>query len=170
MESRSPQAVRALAERLSRVEGVQEVRYGADWVEGYARILRAVEWLGVALGTFLVLILGTIVAGTVRLALHSRADEIQIQRLVGAGGFFVRLPFYLEGALQGAAAAALALTVLFGLFQLGLPVVGELLSFLLGRSVPEFFDLWEIALLFLLGVGLGVGGAMVSLLRLEETQ
>ena len=168
LQNRSPDAVRELAAALGQVAGVEEVRYGADWVEGYARVLRAVEWLGVALGIFLIVILGTIVSGTVRLAVHSRADEIEIQRLVGAGALFVRLPFYLEGALQGTAAAVLALGVLFGLFQLGLPIVGDLLSFLLGRSRPEFLSLGEITFLLILGVGLGIGGAMVSLLRLEK--
>jgi cell division transport system permease protein len=169
MQNRSPEAVRELAAALGEVAGVEEVRYGADWVEGYARVLRAVEWLGVTLGVFLIVILGTIVSGTVRLAVHSRADEIEIQRLVGAGALFVRLPFYLEGALQGTVAAVLALGLLFGLFQLGLPVVGDLLSFLLGRTSPVFLNLGEITFILLLGVGLGIGGAMVSLLRLEKT-
>ena len=167
-ESRSPGAVGALAARIAESEEIDEVRYGEDWVQGYARILRAVVWLGAGLGAFLMLLLGTIVAGTVRLALYARTDEIQIQRLVGAGGLFVRLPFYLEGALQGAVAAAVALAVLYGLFQLGLPIVGDLLAFMLGRSAPAFFGAGEIALLFVMGVGLGLGGAVLSLLRLEE--
>ena len=132
-ESRSPGAVGALAARIAESEEIDEVRYGEDWVQGYARILRAVVWLGAGLGAFLM------------------------------------LPFYLEGALQGAVAAAVALAVLYGLFQLGLPIVGDLLAFLLGRSAPAFFGAGEIALLFVMGVGLGLGGAVLSLLRLEET-
>ncbi|MFQ5514141.1 MAG: cell division protein FtsX [Myxococcota bacterium] len=168
-ERRTPDEVRALAERLDSAREIEEVRYGEAWIESYSRILRAVEGLGVALGAFLVLVLGTIVAGTVRLAFVARADEIQIQRLVGAGALFVRLPFYLEGALQGAVAALLALAVLYGLYGLGLPLVGELLSFVLGRSSLSFFGWAEMGLLVGLGVGLGVGGAVLSLLRLEES-
>ncbi len=168
-ESRSSKAIEALAARVAESETIDEVRWGEDWVQGYTRILRAVVWLGAALGAFLMLVLCTVVAGTVRLALYARTDEIQIQRLVGASGLFVRLPFYLEGALQGAVAAALALCLLFGLFQLGLPILGDLLAFLLGRSAPTFFGAPQIILLFLIGVGLGLGGAMLSLVKLEES-
>ena len=168
-ENRSPAALRDLSQAVAGIEGVQEVRYGEDWVEGYARVLRAAEWLGVGLGALLLLVLASITAGTVRLAVQTRSDEIQIQRLVGAGGLFVRLPFCVEGALQGAVAAGAALAVLYGLFQLGLPILGELLHFFLGQTAPAFFGPVQIALLFSLGVGLGAGGATLSLIRLDET-
>jgi cell division transport system permease protein len=87
-ERREPAELRALAAVVGGVPGVAEVRFGEAWVEGYARVVRMVEWLGAGLGAFLVLVLGAIVAATVRLSLHARADEIQIQRLVGAGGLF----------------------------------------------------------------------------------
>lgn len=166
-ESRSPEAVRALVTRLNGIESIEDTRYGEDWVEAYGQLLRAVLWLGAGLGSILVLVLGTVVVSTVRLGLYARADEIQIQRLVGADGLFVRLPFYLEGALQGALAAVASLGLLYGLFRLGLPALGDLLAFLLGRPAPSFLGIAELTLLLLVGVGLGLGGAVVSLLRLE---
>src|SRR5262249_17064902 len=106
-EQRSPSELRALADRIAALPGVSEVRWGEPWVGGYGRGVRVAGLVGVGLGFFLLVVLGAIVASTVRLSLHARTDEIQIQRLVGAGGTFVRLPFCLEGALQGALAAAL---------------------------------------------------------------
>ncbi len=169
-DARSASSIEPLAARIAESEAIDDVRWGEDWVQGYSRLLRAVAWLGAALGAFLMLVLCTVVAGTVRLALYARTDEIQIQRLVGASGLFVRLPFYLEGALQGTAAAGLALALLYGLFQLGLPFLGELLAFLLGPAAPSFFGAPQIALMFLIGIGLGVGGSVLSLVRLEETR
>ncbi len=169
-DARSARSIEPLAARIAESEAIDDVRWGEDWVQGYSRLLRAVVWLGAALGAFLMLVLCTVVAGTVRLALYARTDEIQIQRLVGASGLFVRLPFYLEGALQGAAAAGVALTLLYGLFQLGLPILGDLLAFLLGHATPSFFGASQIVLIFLIGVGLGVGGSVLSLVRLEETR
>jgi cell division transport system permease protein len=144
------------------------VRFGEAWVEGYARVVRMVEWLGAGLGAFLVLVLGAIVAGTVRLSLHARADEIQIQRLVGAGGLFVRLPFYLEGALQGGLAALAALVILRALYALGMPLLGDALGWLVGAQALVFFGPGEAAGLVALGVGLGLGGALMSLFNLED--
>lgn len=165
---RDPEAVRRLAARAESLEGVADVRYGQAWVEGYARMIGAAAWLGAALGACLVVMLGAVVGGTIRLSLYSRADEIEIQGLVGAPGFFVRAPFYLEAALQGALGAILALSVLYAVFELGLPVLGAPLEFFLGRLAPTFFGLLEVALLVLLGVVLGVGSAALSLLRLEQ--
>ena len=136
--------------------------------EGYARLVRIVEWVGAGLGAFLLLVLGAIVASTVRLSLHARADEIQIQRLVGAGGWFVRLPFCLEGALQGLLAAAFALLVLRGTFALGLPLLGDALAWALGGRPAVFFGAGEAAALVALGVLLGLGGALASLVNLDE--
>jgi cell division transport system permease protein len=167
-EAREPAALRALADAAAAVPGVSEVRFGEAWVEGYARVVRMVEWLGAGLGAFLVAVLGAIVAGTVRLSLHARADEIQIQRLVGAGGLFVRLPFYLEGALQGGLAALAALGVLRALYALGMPILGDALGWLVGTQTLVFFGLAEAAGLVALGVGLGLGGALISLFNLED--
>lgn len=165
---RSPAALEALAERVRAFRGIAEVHYGEDWVTSYSRVVRVAEWLGLGLGIFLAIVLGAIVAGTVRLTVHARADEIQIQRLVGAGGLFVRLPFYLEGAMQGGLAAAVALLLLYALWAIGLPLVGGPLEFLSGVATAEFFGPLQILVLLLFGVGLGCGGAVVSLLRLEE--
>ena len=167
-ELRDPKELHALADRIAALPGVTEVRWGEPWVEGYARLVRIVEWVGVGLGAFLLLVLGAIVASTVRLSLHARADEIQIQRLVGAGGWFVRLPFCLEGALQGLLAAALALLVLRAAFALGLPLLGDALAWALGGRPAVFFGAGEAAALVALGVLLGLGGALASLVNLDE--
>jgi hypothetical protein len=84
-EQRSPAELRALADRVAALPGVSEVRWGEPWVEGYAKVVRVAELSGVGLGVFLLVVLGAIVASTVRLSLHARTDEIQIQRPVGAG-------------------------------------------------------------------------------------
>jgi cell division transport system permease protein len=167
-DQRDPERVRALVASLHSESAIADVRWGEDWVEGYARLLRAAEWLGLALGIFLAGVLFAIASGTIRLALHSRADEIQIQRLVGAGPLFIRLPFYLEGALQGGCAALIAISLLYALYRLGLPLLREPLAYVLGQGQLSFFGAGAIAGLALLGVLVGVGGAALSLVRLEE--
>ena len=132
-------------------------------------MVRVAELVGVGLGIFLLVVLGAIVASTVRLSLHARTDEIQIQRLVGAGGTFVRLPFCLEGALQGALAAALALALLRGAVR-ARPAgarrrggAGCSAASPRASSAPA-----EAAALIGLGVALGLGGALASLVSLDQ--
>ena len=166
--AREPAQLAALARRLKGLPAIEDVRYGEAWVESYARMLAALEWIGAALGACLVLVLGVIVAGTVRLAVYARTDEIQIQRLVGAGSFFVRLPFYVEAGLQGALGAAAALGLLYAFYALALPLIGDTLLRMFGLPSPSFFGTLEVSALLLLGVLLGVGAAALSLMRLEQ--
>ncbi len=166
--SRSPARLGAIAALARKLSGISEVRYGEAWVDSYARVVRIVEWVGLGLGIFLVVVLGAIVAGTVRLTVHARSDEIQIQQLVGAGGFFIRLRFYLEGALHGGTAASLAILLLYAFWVVGLPIFGEPLEFLRGPVPLEFFGSGQVLTLLLFGVGLGIAGAVVTLLRLPE--
>jgi len=166
-EARTPERLRDLALRAGAIAGIDDVRYGEAWVESYANLLSALQWLGIGLGACIVLVLGVIVSGTVRLAVHARADEIQIQRLVGAGAFFVRLPFYLEAGLQGAIGAGVALAALYGLFRLGLPLISDGVPLLLGAQ-PVFFGPLALSGLVVFAMALGVAAAVLSLAWLEE--
>ncbi len=92
---------RALAERISRMYGVETVNYGMGWAE------QLEKWLWVALGVDLLvgLTVGLAVmsaaAGTVRLTVWARREIIEVMRLVGATDGFIRRPFLLEGAVKG---------------------------------------------------------------------
>ena len=49
---------------------------------------------------------------TIRTAMFARRREIEVMKLVGATNWFIRLPFMLEGLLQGLAGAALGSVLL----------------------------------------------------------
>ena len=66
-----------------------------------------------------------IVTNTVRLTLYARREEIEIMGLVGATRLFIRIPFYLEGALQGLIGALCALALTLALLQ-AVPTTGLL--------------------------------------------
>ena len=68
-----------------------------------------VIWPSVA---FLALVLGLVVANTVRLSLLARAHEIEILQMVGAYPWYVRLPLVTSGGLLGLGGGALALGLL----------------------------------------------------------
>jgi len=165
--ARTPERVQAVADASRRLEGIEDARFGAEWVGMYARGLRAMEISGLVIGLGIFLVLSVVVGGTVRLAVYARADEIEIQRLVGAGAFYVRLPFYIQGALQGALGAILATGLLYGLYRLDLPLLGGPLELMTGGLSLSFLGATEVLLLLFVGIGLGVAGATLWLLRLE---
>lgn len=101
-----------VAAQLSALPGVDDVRYGEEWVLKLAAIRGIATAAGVALGGAFALAALIIIGATIRIAVLARSREIQLMRLVGATDAFVRLPFLLEGALGGllGGVAALALT------------------------------------------------------------
>ena len=102
-------------------------------------------------------------ANTIQLAVFARRDELEILSLVGASRSFMQAPFLLEGLLQGAAGGAVALILLFGLFQLVLPGFEFGLEFVLGGVQPRFFASGQSLALVASGAGLGLFGSAAAL-------
>ncbi len=66
----------------------------------------------------IVLLIATTIAisfNTLRLAIYSSRDEIQVMRLVGAGSFYIRAPFMVEGVLYGLIAGIVTLLLFYPL-------------------------------------------------------
>jgi cell division transport system permease protein len=168
-ERRSPAGMAVVVEALTGLEGIDDLASGQDWVEGYLRFVALIRGLAIGLGLILVLATLLIVANTIRLAVYSRRDELEILSLVGASRSFVSTPFLLEGLLQGGIGGALALVLLFGLFRLVLPGFEFGLELVLGGATPRFFSgaeaLWLVgggASLGLIGSGAALAGGWRS--------
>jgi cell division transport system permease protein len=97
--------------------------------------------------------------------LHRRRAEVEVLKLVGATDAFVRRPFVVEGATQGAAGAVAALVLLGVLFLVVRGRFDSELAALFGVT-PTFLP-WPVALgMIALGGALGALTAIVSLRRM----
>ncbi len=161
----TPEALRQFTASLSRLEGVEDVLYGQEWVDRLSAAVRMLRLLGMSVGLALGMASLLIVSNTIRLAVYARAEEIEIMRLVGATKLHIRAPFLLEGMIQGGLGAAVALLLLFGayrgtLWQLQL-TPGEIF----GMGVGSFLDPhWAVAML-VVGAGVGAFGSLISVGR-----
>ena len=117
----SPEALKSLSAFLSRLEGVEDVQYGHEWIERISHAARIMKLLGIIIGSVLTLGSAMIVSNTIRLAVYARAGEIEIMRLVGATKAYIRAPFLVEGMLQGSLGALLALGVLYAAYRFVAP-------------------------------------------------
>ena len=121
------------------------------------------------LGLIIVIILiATTIAisfNTLRLAIYTSRDEIQVMRLVGAGSFYIRAPFMVEGVLYGLIAALVTLLVFYPLtWWLG----GATGNFFGGVNVFNYY-LSHFLYFFLIIVGTGVLlGAVASFLAVRR--
>lgn len=55
---------------------------------------------------------GLLILNTIRMAMFARRREIEVMKLVGATNWFIRVPFMLEGLVQGLIGAFLALSLI----------------------------------------------------------
>lgn len=153
----SPVALKGLSAFLSRLEGVEDVQYGQEWVERISQAARLIRLLGIIIGSVLTLGSAMIVSNTIRLAVYARAQEIEIMRLVGATKTYIRTPFLVEGMLQGSLGAGLALSVLFAVYRFVAPTF-NLASPLFPTAVGQGF--LESSMM----AGLVGGGAVIGAL------
>jgi len=162
---RSSEAVKQWVKRLTAVPGVGQVQYSRDWIENLSTLVGFIELGAIAVGGILSAASVTIIASTIRLTLYARQNEIEILRMVGATGAFIKVPFLLEGAVLGAVGGLLSLAILrggFDLFKLQLGPTGRFLGI---ESWLNFFpghvSLWII----MAGLALGFTGSLVSLIQ-----
>ncbi len=161
-QSRDADDLRRVGALVSDWPGVSEVGAGAEWIEGYTRVIGIVRIGGIALGGTLLVATLLIVANTIRLALYARRDEIEILRLVGAAPGFVAAPFLIEGVVQGAIGGAIAWVALFGLFHALKPLLASGLTLLIGYVDPVFLDASALVGIVLGGAAVGFAGAVLA--------
>ncbi len=160
---RTRESAETVVGRLRHNPELAEFNYGQDWLERFEAFLELLRFGAVVLGIFLLFAALFIVANTIKLTLYARRDELEIMALVGATSWFIKIPFLLEGALQGALGALLALIGALALFQLFLRQgLVALLSVSGGDQVV--FLVWQQQLMLVCtGILLGLVGSVLSL-------
>ncbi|MBX3237475.1 MAG: ABC transporter permease [Nitrospiraceae bacterium] len=167
-EARSSDAVRRWADRAKLIPGVGQVQYNQEWVDALASIVRYIEAAAIIVGVILSAASVTIIANTIRLALYSRREEIEILSLIGATKAFIRVPYLLEGAALGFLGSALSLVILKTGFELFRHEIRSTSRFLGVDSLLTFFPLEMCAVLVMVGLFLGFAGSFLSLVRFGE--
>jgi len=115
-------------------------------------------------GIVALVLVGTVVlfmiVNTIRIAVYSRASEIEIMRLVGASDSFIRWPFILEGILCGLIGGLVTIVLVAIVWEPIQPVMVTVFQMPTAVSAQFLASLSAV----LLGVGLGVGaiGSWIS--------
>ncbi len=164
-EYRTQEGVSGIIQKLESALGTKDLRYGQEWLQRFNNFVRMLRYVGMILGGFLLLAALFIVSNTIKLTLYARRDELEIMALVGATMRFIKIPFMLEGAIQGFVGGLLSL-VFLGL-SYSLVIARSLNGFWL---TPTDFDLLFLTfsqqlILVCSGILLGVLGSLSSLRR-----
>jgi cell division transport system permease protein len=106
---RDPTSVLKVADVVRTMPYVEDVRYGADWIEKLHRIRNIAAATGVVLGVAFAAVAIIIISASIRMTVLARAREIGIMRLVGATDAFVKRPFLVDGFTKGVLGGFMAL-------------------------------------------------------------
>jgi cell division transport system permease protein len=145
------------------MDGIAEVQFSEEWLHRFKGLMNIIKLVGFVIGGLLCLGIVFIVTNTIKLTIYSRREEIEILKMVGATDWFVKIPFLLEGAIQG---------ILSGIFALGMLYLGYFLlstkkMHLLGLAGLDFAFLpYEYSLsIVLISSVLGLLGCFIAVGR-----
>jgi cell division transport system permease protein len=148
---------------LAETQVVRKVVTFGEQIEQLSSLSTVLNLLGLGLAFVLGVSAVILIANTIRMAIYARRDEVSIMKLVGASNWFVRVPFLLEGMIEGLVGAALAVATVWVAFR-NLRTIGDTIS-IVSFSVPDrFFLTWGILFLFF-GAAAGVLGSVLGLSR-----
>lgn len=163
---RNPAAVSTVVSRLKQMSWVEDVQFNREWIEKISALLGFVELAALFMGVFIAGATVFIISNTIRLAVYARKDEIEIMRLVGASDRFIKVPFFIEGVVQGFMGGVIAL------------LITGAARYIVVASIPPYFNFIVqtpfplpviVVMLISAGVLMGVAGSLISMARFLKT-
>lgn len=161
-------AVSPLVDRLRRAQGVEEVEFLGDWVDRVSALHRALRLAALALAFLVGAACIYVVAGTIKLGIYARREEIEVMKLVGATDRFITGPLVVEGAIAGACGAGVACGLLWLLYRTGAPALGRMLSVAVGEVELSFIPGSQLCWVVAVGSLFGVVGSWFAVGRYAE--
>ncbi len=91
-------------------------------VDRIVSISSGVSKVGTVISVAFLLISLMIIFNTIRMAIFTRREEIEIMKLVGATNWYIRGPFLIEGAMYGIIGATVAMAITLPLINVARPL------------------------------------------------
>jgi cell division transport system permease protein len=161
---RNPADFPVISARLAGEPVVEEVRDERALLNKLLAVTGVLRTGVMAVAIIMLLSAMGLIGNTVRMAVFARRKEISIMKLVGATNWFIRIPFLIEGVVEGLIGGVVAVLAIFAMKFLFIdPLRGQV------GFVPSWIDTPEI--LFTVPILLGAGiliAAVASLLAMRR--
>lgn len=165
---RNAEEIRQVVSRLKNTDGISDTQYGQQWIDRFSVLMDIYRLSTFLLGLLLSVAIAFIVSNAIRLSIYSRREELEIMKLVGATPGFIKIPFYIEGGLQGIIGSSISLFILLTLYLLFLSELSHRLRFY-GLFIDIHFLTPAAVFSIIAGGGLlGFLGSFLSLAQLKE--
>ena len=103
-----PELVRSLADQYRTLPGVAGVSLAEDEFDVISTLSGFVRTVTIGMSLVLLTVAVILIWNTIRTAIFARRREIEVMKLVGATDWFIRVPFILEGLIQGLVGAVVS--------------------------------------------------------------
>ncbi|HTP78902.1 MAG TPA: permease-like cell division protein FtsX [Bacteroidota bacterium] len=145
--------------QVKALRGVDDVIYRKQLLDMLDNRGMTFLWITFGIGVFIALSSIILVANTIRLAIYAKRKIIQTMKLIGATRMFIRIPFMIEGLVQGVIGGLVAAGVVF--------IVFNYLERWMSVSLSDFVHVEPLYYGLILGVGcsLGLIGSLVAVRR-----
>lgn len=163
---KEPETIETLKTAFEAQPGVMEVVAATDSIRTIQDMSALFRNIALAVAALLVVAACLLVINSIRMAMFARRREIEVMKLVGASNSFVRIPFMLEGVIQGLVGAAAAVPVCFGV-RWGLTELAadQRFRLLAGFTVGDGQFRLTIVLILIIGSFIGALGSAFAVSR-----
>ncbi|MFT4659979.1 MAG: cell division transport system permease protein [Patiriisocius sp.] len=146
-----PDSVEWIVNEIQANTSVKDVNYSPNLINKIYENSRKIGIIILIFSGVLLLIAIALINNTIRLAMYSKRFLIRSMKLVGATKGFIQKPFFKSGFVQGILGGIIAMGMLLGIL------------YLFRQSIPEFFQMKEMALFLKLFSGIIVLGVFIAL-------
>ncbi len=164
VKTADPQDIPQVAREAEQIAGVAKVHYAQQVTEKLLVLARGIKISGVVVAVLIAVATLMVISTTIRLTIHARRQEIRIMQLVGATNWFIRVPFIIEGVLDGLAGGAVAAAILLPVYGYVQDYVGQNLQFVDLIYSAEALLIFGLGLV-LCGILFGAAGSLMGLRR-----
>ncbi len=163
---KDPNEFEVVRDRLEGRPGISQIRDERKFLRRFLAVVRDIRTIGFLVVGLLILSAGVLIATTIRMAIFARRREVAIMKLVGATNWFIRIPFMLEGVIQGVIGTAGAVSLLLVTKPVFTRLARSFQFLNLNVSIVEVLE--HSAILLLFGVVIGALGSLLGLRRFLE--
>ena len=161
-----PQKFESVAAQLQGQPGIERIVDQRSILKRLFAVSNVLRW-GAYIASVVILISAAgLIGNTVRMAVFARRKEIGIMKLVGATNWFIRIPFLIEGMVEGLLGAGAAILGLFILKRVFVDPLHNQIGFM---PLIQGGDLmFTIPILLLMGVAVAILASLVAMRRFLE--
>ncbi len=163
-----PEKFAVISARLAGEPSIEEIQDERRVLNRLLAVTGVLRTGALAVAAIMLVAAAGLIGNTVRLAVFARRREIAIMKLVGATNWFIRVPFLIEGMVQGLLGAGVAV---LGLFVMK----GWFIDPLRGKAgiafIPWFGTgdvLYTVPILLIAGVAIAVIASLLAMRRFLE--